>query len=81
MQNLIIEGKDPNRVPKYYKMGSDDWVAEYNMLLPDGVTCASCSNCTRCCAIFGQKETYTYCQFHPNRFSPIKSQSKTTPNE
>lgn len=59
--------KDISRV-KYYKIGSNDWDAEYNMLLDDGITCLNCRNCIKCCSMFGQKETDTKCQFYPNKF-------------
>lgn len=65
---LLIEGKSANRVHLAYKIGTDDWKAEYNMLLMDGVTCASCKNCKRCVSMFGANETDTSCQWHPNRF-------------
>ena len=60
--------KSKDRIPKYYKEGSEDWKAEYNMLLDDGVTCSDCAHCQRCCSIFGQKKTETKCQFYPSRF-------------
>lgn len=68
----IINGKSTNRVHKAYKPFSEDWKAEMDMLLPDGITCLSCHHCKRCMALFGQKETDTSCQFYPSRFSQIK---------
>lgn len=68
MDNLLIEGKSADRIPKGYRYGSEDWKAEYNMLLMDGVTCKSCVHCNRCVSMFGQKETDTVCQWHTNRF-------------
>lgn len=64
----VIPGKSPERVNQAYLKSPDEWNAEYNMLLMDGVTCASCAHCLRCCTLFGQKETDTCCQFHPSRF-------------
>ncbi|MBU2701118.1 hypothetical protein Ga0466249_002229 [Sporomusaceae bacterium BoRhaA] len=59
--------KSENRV-KGYRKGTEDWNAEYNMLLDDEVTCKQCIHCERCCGIFGQEETGTRCQFYPNKF-------------
>jgi len=69
MDKFTIEGKSAERVPKGYTYGSEDWKAEYNMLLMDGVTCKSCMHCNRCVSMFGQKETAKKCQFYPNIFS------------
>jgi hypothetical protein len=63
----IIEGKSIDRV-KYHVFGSDDFWAEYNMLLMDGVTCSECKHSERCNTMFGGKDTNTSCQFYPNRF-------------
>lgn len=63
-----VPGKSPDRVPAYYQKYPKEWNAQYNMLLPDGITCSSCAHCQRCCTIFGQKETDTACQFYPTRF-------------
>ena len=60
--------KSESRVPKGYRYGSEDWKTEYNMLLDDGLTCADCSHCSRCCSIFGVKEINTSCDLYPNRF-------------
>lgn len=68
MDSFLIEGKSADRVSKGYRYGSDDWKAEYNMLLMDRVTCVSCAHCNRCVSMFGQKETAKSCQFYPNRF-------------
>lgn len=65
---LFIEGKNPDRVNAGYIKYPSDWKAQYNMLLKDGVTCKSCSHCKKCCAMFGQNETDTHCQFYPSRF-------------
>jgi hypothetical protein len=61
--------KSENRV-KGYKKGAQDWEAEYNMLLDDGLTCNDCAHCERCCSLFGQKPYVNEgkCQFYPNRF-------------
>jgi hypothetical protein len=61
--------KSESRV-KHYRPGSEDWKAEYAMLLDDGLTCNDCVHVTRCCSLFGQS-TYVdegKCQFYPNRF-------------
>lgn len=71
MKKNTIEGKDPNRVPKFYDQYVNDWNNQYDMLLMDTVTCKSCSNCDRCVSMFGQKEIDTFCQFFPNRFNSI----------
>jgi len=61
--------KSKDRV-KGYKEGTEDWEAEYNMLLDDGVTCNDCRHVERCCKLFGQKPYVNNgkCQFYPNRF-------------
>lgn len=64
----IVEGKNPDRVFAGYKNHPKDWNAQYNMLLPDGITCNSCIHCTRCVLLFDQKETSESCQFYPNKF-------------
>lgn len=64
--------KTESRVPAGYRKGSEDWKAEYNMLLDDGVTCASCAHCSRCVTLFGQKAEGTSCQFYPSRFHATK---------
>lgn len=71
--------KSEERVPAYYKKGSEDWEAEYNMLLDDGLTCKDCAFCQRCVNIYGQNETDTRCQFHPNSFRPAKNTINATP--
>ncbi len=63
----IIPGKDPKRVHKGYKVGSDDWRAQYNMLLMDGKTCSDCIRCEKCCTLFGSKPTNTSCEWYPSR--------------
>jgi len=65
---LLIPGKSAERVHPAYKFGTDDWKAEYNMLLMDGVTCASCIYCEKCVCMYDSKVTDTSCQWHPNRF-------------
>ena len=42
------------------------------MNLPDGTTCADCSNLPRCEALFGVKPQNTKCDFEPIRFKPKK---------
>ncbi len=64
--------KNKERVPKYYKEGSADWKAEFNMLLDDGITCGDCNHNRRCETMFGGDNKDTSCQFHPNRFSQKK---------
>jgi hypothetical protein len=63
--------KSESRV-KNYKPGSEDWKAEYNMLLDDGLTCNDCAHVNRCCSLFGQTPYVNEgkCQFYPNRFYP-----------
>jgi hypothetical protein len=73
---LLIPGKSANRIHPGYKMGSDDWKAEYNMLLMDGVTCKSCVKCNRCTSLYGSKETDTSCQWHPNMFVEVSGLSE-----
>ena len=51
-----------------YKKGTEDWDAEYNMLLDDDVTCESCIHAYRCCSMFGTESTDTSCGFYPNKF-------------
>lgn len=68
--------KSKNRVPSYYKEGTEDWKAEYDMLLDDGVTCKQCRNCKKCTTIFGQKETDTSCQFYPSRFKERENNAR-----
>lgn len=65
-----VLGKSVDRVHKCYNYAKypEEWKAQYNMLLPDGITCKQCVHCNKCCTIFGQKETDTKCQFHPSRF-------------
>jgi hypothetical protein len=67
--------KSESRV-KYYKPGSEDWKAEYAMLLDDGLTCNDCSHVNRCCSLFGQSPYVSEgkCQFYPNRFYPKKKE-------
>lgn len=65
--------KDKNRVPKYYKEGTEDFNAKYNMLLDDGITCSSCKHSERCSLLFGQNLESTSCQFYPNKFSAKKN--------
>lgn len=67
--------KDPNRVPKHFNAEKypDEWVAQYDMLLDDGVTCKSCEHLNRCVSMFGSQETDTSCSFYPNRFKEIEA--------
>ncbi len=60
--------KSKDRVPAYFKEGSSDWKAEYNMLLDDGITCGDCAYSRRCELMFGGDNSNTSCQFHPNKF-------------
>lgn len=62
--------KSKNRI-KNYTEGTKDWIAQYDMLLEDGVTCGDCYHCTKCVSIFGSNISDTSCQFHPNRFIKI----------
>jgi hypothetical protein len=61
--------KSESRV-KGYKPGTEEWKAEYNMLLEDGLTCNNCTHVKKCCSIFGQTPYVNEgkCQFYPNRF-------------
>ena len=65
-----VHGKSVDRVAKCYNYEKypEEWKAQYDMLLTDGITCKDCNNCERCCSMFGQNETATSCQFHPSRF-------------
>lgn len=65
---VIEKGKDPDRVFKGYVKYPKDWMAQYNMLLADGVACKDCHHCDRCTTMFDQAETDTSCQFYPSRF-------------
>ena len=60
--------KSESRV-KGYRKGTEDWEAEYNMLLDDGITCAECSHSNKCKRMYGGDDSNTRCQFYPNRFS------------
>ena len=62
--------KSKDRVPRCYKEGTQDWEAEYNMLLDDGVTCNDCIHVSRCTRLFGQGPYVNdgKCQFYPNKF-------------
>jgi hypothetical protein len=64
--------KSESRVSGYYKPGSKDWKAEYDMLLDDGLMCNDCVHVKRCCLLFGQTPYVNEgkCQFYPNRFYP-----------
>lgn len=66
----LVEGKSPNRVDKVYIKYPSDWQGQYNMLLPDGITCGDCGHSLRCSMMFDGKDTNTSCQFTPNRFQP-----------
>lgn len=68
MDNLLIPGKSAERVHPAYKFGSQDWKAEYNMLLMDGVKCYECVHVSRCVNMYGHDENCESCQWHPNRF-------------
>jgi len=60
--------KSESRINPCYKKGTEDWKAELNMLLDDGVTCGDCIHSARCKAMFGGNNTNTYCQFYPSTF-------------
>jgi hypothetical protein len=66
--SIIQKKTSPERV-KGYSPGTRDWQAEYDMLLPDGVTCKNCCNVTRCVLIFGTHPNDDHCQFYPSRFT------------
>jgi hypothetical protein len=67
---FAVPGKSPGRVPVHYLKYQEDWNRQYDMLLPDGISCSSCVHCVKCTTIFDQKETDTACQFYPSRFIP-----------
>ena len=69
-KSFIIPEKSADRVAKFYKLYTDDWKAQYNMLLDDGVTCGQCVHANRCRTIFGGNDSNTSCQFYPNKFYP-----------
>lgn len=69
-ETFITPDKNPDRVPAGYKRYPDEFKAQYNMLLPDFVTCEQCYHISRCRALYGQKGNETSCQFHPNRYCP-----------
>ncbi len=46
------------------------------MNLPEGKTCADCAHCRRCCAIFGHIPADEVCDWHPSRFTPIRTNAK-----
>lgn len=61
--------KSKDRVSKGYKEGSEDWLAEYNMLLDDGVTCDECWHSeNRCFPIGYSSKGRTMCDFYPSQF-------------
>lgn len=60
--------KSESRVSKHYKKGTEDWEAQYNMLLEDNVTCGDCVHSQRCKMLFDGDDNNTSCQFYPNRF-------------
>ena len=66
----VVPGKSADRVHKChdYNKYPEEWIATYNMLLPDRVTCKQCAHCNRCCMLFGSEETDTSCQFYPSKF-------------
>lgn len=70
--NEIRPDKDPARVNKGYITCPKDWLAQYKMLLPDGITCKNCRHCKRCVILFDQSETSTSCQFYPSRYYSLK---------
>lgn len=66
---ILTPNKDPERVEAMYDSASEDFPAQYEMLLPDGKRCTDCVRCATCCSVFGQKESATICQWHPSRYS------------
>ncbi len=60
--------KSPGRVPAYYKKWPDEWEAQLNILLDDGVTCADCVHIPRCEALGYSWPARDQCDFYPNRF-------------
>ena len=71
-KNMDIQNnKSANRVSTYYKVGSKEWQEEYDMLLPDNITCKECKNCSKCVNLFGSNETDTMCQWYPSKFNVI----------
>jgi hypothetical protein len=71
----VKEGTNPDRV-KMPLTCQHDWQAEYDMLLPDGKTCANCRNCRRCCGMFGASPDNTMCDFYPSRYSEAEKGAK-----
>ena len=66
---VAVELKSKSRI-KGYKEGTDDFNAQFNMLLDDGVTCSDCRHSIRCEMIYGGDNKNTSCQFYPNKFLP-----------
>lgn len=69
-----VKGKSVNRVSKYYNYEKypEEWLAQYNMLLPDGITCKNCAHSKKCQTVFDGKDSNTHCQFYPNRYCEKK---------
>jgi len=67
------ENKDPNRVHKCYNKYRTDFIAQYNMILQDNITCADCGNDSYCKAVFGGCSENKNCQFHPSKFYHAKA--------
>lgn len=65
--------KSESRVSKFYEKGTDDWKAQYNMLLPDGKSCTDCKHANKCLTLFKEEESNTRCQFYPNAYEEKKS--------
>lgn len=55
-----------------YKKGTPDWNDQYEMLLPDGITCGDCEYSAKCKRMFGGNDANTSCQFFPSQYSPIQ---------
>jgi len=72
----LDENKDPNRVNKCYDKYRKDFLAQYNMLLPDNITCESCNHDNYCKEVFGGNSENSRCQFFPSRFSKIELNGK-----
>jgi len=63
--------KSESRVAACYRKGTEDWAAEYDMLLPDGITCDGCAHFGRCTALFRCGSKNTKCDFYPSRYRAL----------
>ena len=68
-----VLGKSVERVGKFYNYEKypDEWKAQYDMLLPDGITCGGCVHSNKCRTIFGGNDSNTSCQFYHSRFHSV----------